>query len=119
MSTFESRWSPQSRSYLGISFTPEGWSTANLKAKLVSLLDRLTKAPLKPQQRLFDLKVFLLLKVFHHMVLGRITISSLHEMDKTVRGLVKQRLALPNNTSIAYFNARVAEGGLNNGHSIS
>ena len=102
-----------------MSFTPEGWSTANLKSKLVSLLDRLTKAPLKPQQRLFALKVFLLLKVYHHMVLGRITISSLHEIDKTVRGFMRQRLALPNNTPIAYFNARVAEEGLNKEYSVS
>ena len=76
--------------YLGISFTPEGRSTANLKTKLVPLLDRLTKAPLKPQQRLFALKVFLLPKVYHHMVLGRVTISSLNEIDKTIRGFVSQ-----------------------------
>ena len=46
------------------------------------------------------------------MVLGRVTISSLNEIDKTVRGFVKQWIALPNDTPIAYFHAPVTEGGL-------
>ena len=58
--------------YLGISFTREGRSTANLKFNLVPLLDRLTKSLLKPQQWLFALKVFLLRKVYPHIVLERV-----------------------------------------------
>ena len=54
----------------------------------------------------------LLLKFYHHMVLGRITISSLSKIDKTVRGFVRQWLALPNDTPTAYFHAPVSEGGL-------
>ena len=86
--------------------------TANLKSKFVPLLDRLTKASLKPQQRLFALKVFLPPKVYHRMVLGRVTINSLSERDKAVRGFVRQWLALPNDTPAEYFHAPLAEGGL-------
>ena len=82
-----------------------------LKTKLVPLLDRLTKAPLKPQQRLFALKVFLLPKIYHHMVLERVTIRSLNEID-TVREFVRQWIALPNDTPTAYFHAPMTEGGL-------
>ena len=64
--------------------------TAGLKSKIVLLLDGLTEASLKPQQRLFILKVFLLSK----MVLGRDTFSTLNEIDKMVGGFVRQRLAL-------------------------
>ena len=75
--------------------------------KLVPLVDRLTKAPLKPQKWLFALKVFLLPKLYRHMVLGRVTISSSNEIDKMVRGY-----ALPKVTLTAYFHAPVAKGGL-------
>ena len=61
------------------------------------------------QQRLFALKVFLFPKVYHHMVLGRVTISSLNEIDKTVRELARQWIALPNDTPIAYFHLRSSD----------
>ena len=56
--------------------------------------------------------MFLLSKIYHYIVLGRVTISSLNEIDKTVRGLVRQWLALLNDTLTAYFHAPVAKGGL-------
>ena len=76
------------------------------------LLDRLTKAPLKPQRRLFALKVFLIPKIYYHMVLGRASINSLNEIDKTVREFVRQYIVLPNDMPTAYFHVPVAEGEL-------
>ena len=46
------------------------------------------------------------------MVLGRVTISFLNEIDKTVKGFVRQWLALPNDTPTADFHAPPAERGL-------
>ncbi|KAL0103799.1 hypothetical protein PUN28_017836 [Cardiocondyla obscurior] len=43
--------------YLGIPFTPEGRAKTNASGKLRDALEKLTKAPLKPQQRLFALRM--------------------------------------------------------------
>ena len=42
--------------YLGIEFSPEGRRPVRLNNQLSPLLEWLTKAPLKPQQRIFALK---------------------------------------------------------------
>ena len=47
------------------------------------------------------------------MVLGRVTIRFLNTIDKTVRGFVRQWIALLNDMPIAYFHAPVTKGGLN------
>ena len=61
-----------------------GLVRVNLKSKLVPLINIFITALLKPQQGLFALKAFLLPKIYHHIVLRRVTISSLNEIDKTV-----------------------------------
>ena len=66
--------------YLGIEFSPEGRRPARLNNQLSPLLERLTKAPLKPQQRIFGI---------YHMALGRINISDIRKADKMVRAFVK------------------------------
>ena len=103
--------------YLGIKFSSEGRRPVRLNNQLSPLLERLTKAPLKPQQRIFTLKACDLLKVYYHMALGRINISYIRRADKIVRGkigraFVRQLMALPNDISIGYFHAPVSEGGL-------
>ena len=100
--------------YLGIDFSPEGRRPFRLNNQLGPLLERLTKAPLKPQQRIFALKAGALHKVYYHMALGRINISDIRKADKMVPAdkIVRQWMALPNDISIGYFHALVAEGGL-------
>ena len=63
--------------YLGIEFSAEGRLSRTLASQLSPLLQRLTKAPLKPQQRIYALKTTALPKIYYHMALGRITISEL------------------------------------------
>ena len=46
------------------------------------------------------------------MALWRINISDIRKADKMVRVFVRQWVALPNDISIGYFHAPVAEGGL-------
>ena len=98
--------------YLGIEFSPDGRRPVRLNNQLSPLLERLTKAPLKPQQRIFALKAGGLPKVYYHMALGRINISDICKADKMVRAFMRQWMALPNDISIGYFHAPVAEGGL-------
>ena len=52
-------------------------------------LERLTKAPLKPQQRIFALKVGALPKVYYHIALGRINISDIRKADKMACAFVR------------------------------
>ena len=77
------------------------------------LLDKLTKAPVKQQQQLFALKVYPLSNAYYHVVLGIVTTSSINEIDKTERGIVRQWLALLNDTPTTFFIAALmAEGEL-------
>ena len=51
--------------YLGIEFSHEGRQPVRLNNQLSPLLEWLTKAPLKPQQRIFALKAGALPKVYY------------------------------------------------------
>ena len=96
--------------YLEILFTLQGQSVAKLKSKLVLLLNRLTKAPFQAIVTSICLEGIPHSKSLPPHNPGRVTISSLNEINKTVRGFVRQWIALPNDTPTAYFHASVAEG---------
>ena len=98
--------------YLGIKFSPEGRRPARLNNQLSLLLERLTKVPLMPQQRIFALKAGALHKVYYYMALGRINISDIRKADKMVRALFRQLMASPNDISVGYFHASVSGGEL-------
>ena len=98
--------------YLGVTFAPSGRKKSLLSGKVIPLLDKLTHAPLKPQQRLFALKVFVLPKCYHVMALGRVNVGELNRVDKNVRAALRRWLALPHDTPVGYFHAPVGEGGL-------
>ena len=71
-------------------YLAEGRRSRPLASQLSPLLQRLTKAPLKPQQRIYALKTTALPKIYYHMALGRITISELQRVNKMVRATVIQ-----------------------------
>ena len=75
-------------------------------------LDRLTRAPLKPQQRMFLLRCHLLPKLYHGLVLGEMTAKSLEGLDRLVRVAVRKWLHLPHDTPTGYFHAKATAGGL-------
>ena len=79
--------------YLGIQFSPQERRPVWLNNQLSPLLERLTKAPLEPQQLVFALKAGALPKVYYHMALGRINISDICKADKMVRVFVRQWMA--------------------------
>lgn len=96
--------------YLGIYF--EGARMKDTDVCFGSMLSRLDRAPLKPQQRLKILKLVAIPKYMHALILGRISKSKLENIDGTVRSHIKKWLRLPNDSPIAYLYADVNDGGL-------
>lgn len=56
--------------YLGIQFSPEGSVKIKPSEKLRSNIDRLTRAPLKPQQRLHDMHTIVIPQLHHILAWG-------------------------------------------------
>ena len=77
--------------YLGIQAGPKGLRRT-CGESLRTALDRLTRAPLKPQQRMYMLRCHLLPGLYHSLVLGEITAGSLEQLDRTVRAAVRRWL---------------------------
>ena len=98
--------------YLGVPFSPEGRVLVKPEVELKEALLKLTRAPLKPQQRLFGVRVMVLPSLYHILTLGGTNLSRLKKVDTLVRGAVRKWIALPHDTVNAYFHANVRDGGL-------
>lgn len=77
-----------------------------------ALLGALTRAPLKPQQRLKALRCFLVRPFYHGLILGRANFGRLRGLDMQVRAAVRRWLRLPGDTAMGFFHASVRDGGL-------
>ncbi|CAK9796554.1 Retrovirus-related Pol polyprotein from type-2 retrotransposable element R2DM [Anthophora plagiata] len=97
--------------YLGVPFTPEGRTTVSPEKELQLNIEKLTKAPLKPQQRLFALRVIVLPALYHMLTLGSTNLSRLKKIDTLVRGAIRKRLALPHDVTNAFIHANAKHGG--------
>ncbi|CAK9799136.1 Retrovirus-related Pol polyprotein from type-2 retrotransposable element R2DM [Anthophora plagiata] len=98
--------------YLGVKFTPQGRARFKPQDIICPGLEELTRAPLKPQQRLFALRFALIPRVYYHLALSDVTISALKKVDVQVRQSVRKWLNLPHDVPTAYFHAEVKDGGL-------
>lgn len=98
--------------YLGIKFNANGRLISDAKPKLVKDLELLTKAPLKPQQRLWALKVIVIPGILYRGTLGNSTAGYLRSLDCVIRAYVRRWLRLPGDCPNGYFHAAVADGGL-------
>lgn len=96
--------------YLGIYF--EGARMRNTDVCFGSMLTRLDRAPLKPQQRLKILKLVAIPKYMHALILGRISKTKLEALDGTIRSHIKKWLRLPKDAPTAYMYADINDGGL-------
>ena len=97
--------------YLGVTFNPCGEMNTNIH-NFQQLLDRLLQSPLKPYQKLHLLTTYLLPRLNHRLVLGRITKGLLTLFDRLVRASLKKLLHLPNDTPDGFFYSSVKDGGL-------
>ena len=81
--------------------------------KLRDGLSNLSRAPLKPQQRLFILRTQLLPSLYHELVLGdKVTGQGLRSLDREVRRTVRRWLRLPHDSPNSLFYAKDVVGGL-------
>lgn len=96
--------------YLGVNLSPVGVKRASPSLEVE--LKRLTRAPLKPQQRLKILRCFLVTRFYHLLVLSGCTLKVLRQLDLQVRAAVRRWLRLPKDVPVAYFHAHCRDGGL-------
>lgn len=96
--------------YLGVDFRPVGPKRAGIT--LAVELGRLTKAPLKPQQRIKILRCFLIPRLYHALVLAGATFGKLRALDRQVRDNIRKCLRFPHDTPTGYFHAHSRDGGL-------
>ena len=89
-----------------------GVSSNTVLETLEDGLRQLTRAPLKPQQRMSILRCNLLPSLLHQAVLGRISRKTLKYMDTCTRAAVRSWLRLPRDTPMPYFHADYRDGGL-------
>ena len=97
--------------YLGVPLSPMR-TRADIAGKLNEGLGNISRAPLKPQQRLFVLTTNLIPALYHQLVLTATSKKYLKWLDRSVRAAVRSWLKLPNDTPKAYFHAKIFDGGL-------
>nr|VZI51615.1 unnamed protein product [Spirometra erinaceieuropaei] len=98
--------------YLGVPFSYRGQVTVGHRPVPHNMLEEITRAPLKPQQRLTLLKRHCLPELLHQLVLGAVHRSTLRRLDVQVRQAVRKWLKLPADTSISFLHAAIRDGGL-------
>lgn len=99
--------------YLGAHFNARG--LVNVPFDIEGLLGNLKRAPLKPQQKLYVLRVHLLPKLIHHLCFADWNVKMLEKLDRTVLKFLKGKdglLRLPTGTNSDFFYTPVAMGGL-------
>ena len=97
--------------YLGLQVSATGVSP-KVEEKLREHLKQLTKAPLKPQQRLWILRIKVIPSLYHQLVLGDPTRGYLEFLDLTIRASVRRWTRLPHDLPIPAFYSDPIDGGL-------
>ena len=98
--------------YLGILIDPIDNRNNNIVNNIAAELIYISKALLKPQQRMHLLKYHLIPSFLHQMVFTCITQSSLKSIYMHFRTFVKRWMRLPKDTNLAVFHAPASVGGL-------
>jgi len=97
--------------YLGLHYSAMG-VTPQTESNLKEQLRQLSRAPLKPQQRLWILRIKVLPTLYHQLVLGDPTRGYLKKLDNIVRKSVRTWTRLPTDLPISAFYADPRDGGL-------
>ncbi|TPP60056.1 Retrovirus Pol polyprotein from type-2 retrotransposable element R2DM, partial [Fasciola gigantica] len=98
--------------YLGLEFNWKGKVRVRHTGILEKYLTEVTRAPLKPYQRLTVLKQHLVPKLLHQLVLGAAHRNTLASMDRMIRQFVRGWLRLPADVPVAYLYTKIPDGGL-------
>lgn len=97
---------------MGVRFSPRGSLLVDITDELRHALDSLSRAPLKPQQRLFERRTVLIPSLLHRLVLGSVIVSFLLKVDRIIRSFIRRSLHLPDDVPLRYFYSPVSDGGL-------
>lgn len=98
-------------SYLGTHF--RGVHGCEVKSKTWGGdLERISRAKLKPQQKLFMLRHFVMPRQLHGLVLGKTSQGLLGAFDKDIRRYTRKWLHFPNDVPISYIHNAHRDGGL-------
>lgn len=76
------------------------------------LLRRISRAPLKPQQKMLVLSRYLMSRYLHGLVLGRFDGRALRRFDVATRLAVRRWLHLPKDVPNSFIHSPIGEGGL-------
>ena len=76
------------------------------------ILENISKAPLKPQQRLYIMRANAIPKLGHSLVLGRSSRKTLRQLDLMTREAVRRWTGLPGDCPIGFIHAHAKDGGL-------
>lgn len=99
--------------YLGIHYTPLGAVDPKTTViKLRTSLASLSKAPLKPQQKVLMLRTYLIPRFIHSFTYTECYPKLMGQQDRLVRRWLKQTLKLPTSISTDFFYLPIKEGGL-------
>lgn len=96
--------------YLGVRLNSRGKPSPHIEyAEYCKLLGG---APLKPQQRLFILKAYVLPKFIYPLVMGEYNKGRLISLDREIRKIVRRWLDFPHDIPKGVFYSSIRDGGL-------
>ena len=98
--------------YLGIKIGATGSPKGLYLKEIRDLLERTTKAPLKPYQRMCILRTNILPKFNHRLMFNKVSCQVLTQLDKEIRAHVRLWLKLPKDVPNSAFYADLSSGGL-------
>ena len=98
--------------YLGVRVSATGIAKADVRHSLLDKLERVSRSALSPQQRLYALRVHILPSFEHVLVLNKVGVGVLKDLDREVRRFVRSWVHLPKDTPIGAFHAKHQDGGL-------
>jgi hypothetical protein len=98
--------------YLGLMFTAEGIHSNDRAAQLRGYLERISKSPTKPQQKMYVMQKHVIPKIMYELVLRRSSKKELEQLDNIIRKHMRDWLRLTKDVPWAHFHAPVSMGGL-------
>nr|AFO19997.1 R2 protein [Lepidurus couesii] len=97
--------------YLGIPFSHLG-RAEKVSPDLTNLLNKLQKAPLKLQQKLYAVRNFVIPRALHGLILSKTNLKELNTLDRAIRVFLRTLLYLPKDTPLGFFHSPIKSGGL-------
>lgn len=98
--------------YPGVQTTWKGRKSPKQTKEVEGMLHEITKAPLKPYQRLEILRDFLVPKIIHELILGCTHQNTIACLDRMVQKEARTWLSLPKDTPLGLLHAPTKVGGL-------